>query len=153
MLVSSRVRRDTKQRTPVNTPARRRFRPESEPLESRSLLSGLTYIVNSLRDTGAGSGLDGDLRYAITQADKNPGSTIDFSVTGSIQLSKSLPPIAANMTINGPGSSSLTVKGGGSASNFSPFMINSGVTAAISNLTVAQAGAPVMVEASTTRAT
>src|SRR5262245_57131832 len=54
-----------------------------ECLEDRALLSAL-YTVNSLGDTGAGSGPSGDLRYCITQADHNPGSTVRFGVTGTI---------------------------------------------------------------------
>ena len=54
-----------------------------EPLESRALLSLTTWTVNSLGDTGTGSGTSGDLRYVITQADKTTGdNTINFSVTG-----------------------------------------------------------------------
>jgi hypothetical protein len=40
------------------------------------------YTVNSLGDTGAGSGTTGDLRYCMTQANLAGGSnTITFSVT------------------------------------------------------------------------
>ena len=53
-----------------------------ESLEGRTLLS--TYTVDSLGDTGTGLGSSGDLRYAITQANLSPGSTIQFSVTGTI---------------------------------------------------------------------
>ena len=42
-----------------------------EPLEERALLS--TFTVNDLGDTGAGSGLTGDLRYCITQANEDLG--------------------------------------------------------------------------------
>src|ERR1017187_5754293 len=79
---------------------RRAFGPALEQVEDRVLLSGNTYTVNSLADTGTGTGLTGDLRYAITQADSNPGSTIDFSVTGAIQLREALPDLSANVTIN-----------------------------------------------------
>ena len=41
-----------------------------EPLEGRALLSLTTWTVNSLGDTGTGSGTSGDLRYVITQADQ-----------------------------------------------------------------------------------
>src|SRR5262249_61186788 len=67
-----------------------------ERLEDRALLSGL-YTVNSLGDVGAGSGQSGDLRYCITQADRNPGSTVQFGVTGTISLHSSLPDISARM--------------------------------------------------------
>ena len=73
--------------------------------------SGITYTVNSLGDTGTGSGDSGDLSYAITQADANPGSIIDFGVTGTIQLTKALPSLSADVTINGPSEGSLTIQG------------------------------------------
>ena len=54
-------------------------------------MSGNVYTVTSLADLGTGSGPYGDLRYAINQADANPGSTIDFDVTGTIQLARHFP--------------------------------------------------------------
>jgi hypothetical protein len=61
-----------------------------EGLEHRTLLS--TFTVNSLGDTGSGSGTSGDLRYCITQADATTGdNTINFSVTGTITLNSALP--------------------------------------------------------------
>jgi hypothetical protein len=41
-------------------------------LESRTLLS--TWTVNSLGDTGTGTGMAGDLRFVITQVDKTTGN-------------------------------------------------------------------------------
>ena len=38
-----------------------------------------------------GTGLSGDLRYVIGRANNDPGSTIDFSVAGTIQLASALP--------------------------------------------------------------
>ncbi len=81
-----------------------------EGLEERVLMSGLTYTVDATTDTGAGSGTSGDLRYTITQADLNPGSTIQFAVSGTIVLDSQLPDITANMTIDGPGASNLTIQ-------------------------------------------
>jgi hypothetical protein len=78
-------------------------------LEDRALLSGV-YTVNSLGDTGAGLGQSGDLRYCITRADNNPGSTIRFGVTGTIALKTSLPDVGANLNIVGPGAGKLTVR-------------------------------------------
>ncbi len=80
-------------------------------LEGRALLS--TFTVNSLGDTGTGSGFSGDLRYVITQVDQTPGdNTINFAVTGTITLNSALPHLS-NSTgvtdIEGPGASSLTV--------------------------------------------
>ena len=84
-----------------------------EPLEGRALLSLTTWTVNSLGDTGTGSGTSGDLRYVITQADQTPGdNTINFAVTGTITLNSALPDLSNTtglMDIEGPGASSLTV--------------------------------------------
>jgi hypothetical protein len=114
----------------------RRLRPiVIEPLEDRALLS--TYTVNDLADT-AGSSTDVTLRYAITEGDANSGSTIDFSVTGTIALSSTLPAISASVTFNGPGASSLTIQGGGTLSNFNILTVSSGVVS-LSGLTLADA--------------
>jgi hypothetical protein len=101
--------------------------------------SGINYTVNSLADTGAGTGFSGDLRYAIIQADNNPGSTIEFAVTGTIALKTALPDLSEDVTINGPGVPSLTIQGFGSPSPFSSvsvFNVDSGVVASISGVTV-----------------
>ncbi len=118
--------------------SRRGFGPRLERVEERLLLSGNTYYVSSLADTGSGVGPFGDLRHAITQADLNPGSTIDFQVTGTIRLSNALPDLSADVTINGPGAAALTVNGG--SSNFGVFKVDDHVTASISGLTVTGGG-------------
>ena len=76
-----------------------------------------------------GSGTSGDLRYCITEANLSSNNTIDFSVPGTIQLTKALPALSANVTVMGPGSTSLSIDGGGTGSNFSVLTINKGVTA------------------------
>ena len=78
---------------------------------TESSCPGMTYTVDETTDTGAGSGTSGDLRYAITQANANPGSTIQFSVSGTIALESALPELTANVTIDGPGASDLTIQG------------------------------------------
>jgi hypothetical protein len=107
-----------------------------EQFECRAPLSANTYTVNSLDDTGSGSGRSGDLLYAIDHALVNPGSTIDFGVTGTIQLMAPLPDLRANVTINastGP----VTILGGPGTSDSSIFQIDSGVAAVLSGLILA----------------
>src|SRR6516225_9619873 len=82
------------------------FRPRLELLERR--LVPVTYTVTGTGDTGTGSGLTGDLRYCVGQADANAGSTIQFDAAAfatpqTITLGGTeLPVITANMTITGP---------------------------------------------------
>jgi hypothetical protein len=84
----------------------RGWRPLLEVLEDR--LVPAAYTVNTLTDTGTGTGLAGDLRYCITQADANPGSTVQFDATvfatpQTITLSGTeLPVVTADLTIQGP---------------------------------------------------
>jgi hypothetical protein len=89
----------------------RAYRPRFEVLEARHLLS--TYVVDRLTDSGAGSGLAGDLRYCIDQA--ADGDAITFGVTGTINLTYGLE-LDRNISIEGPGADLLTVSGPGSHS-------------------------------------
>ena len=99
-----------------------------------------TYTVTNLNSSGSGS-----LPAAITQANAqtgNPaGSSIQFAqgVTGQITLESGLTLSETDgpETITGPGASSLTVSGGGPSSDFSVFTVDSGVTASISGLAIA----------------
>jgi CSLREA domain-containing protein len=90
---------------------------------------------NGVCETATGNGTC-TLRAAIQEANALPAGTyeIKFNVTGIITLGSDLPAIANNIDINGPGASSLTVSG---ANSFRPFLINSGKTVSISNLTIA----------------
>ncbi len=108
-----------------------------ETLEVRALLSS-AYEVDSLTDTGAGSGLTGDIRYCIAQADQsaNAGSTITFdpALTGStISLSHGQLVISDAMTITGPGASSLTLSGNNSSRLFD---VASGGSLTLENVTL-----------------
>src|SRR5262249_15988606 len=79
----------------------------------------------------------GDLRYCITQADRNPGSTVQFGVTGTISLHSSLPDISARMNIAGPGAGKLNVQF--YPSGITPkgiLTVDSGVSATVSGLTL-----------------
>src|SRR5579885_459954 len=94
-----------------------------EALEGRALLS--IYLVDNTGDAGVGTGSLGDLRYAITQADRDTGdSTIVFApnlygqtialATGTLAIDKP----SGTLTIRGPGAAGLAVSGGGLAQVF-----------------------------------
>ena len=97
-----------------------------ETLESRTLLS--TYTVTNTSDSGTGS-----LRQAITDANTAGGTnTVDLTgVSGTIALASVLPALASNITIDGPGASTLTVNG---ESHGTVFTVDSGVTGEIIGL-------------------
>jgi hypothetical protein len=75
------------------------FRPVIEALEDRNLLS--TFTVDHLADDLVGSGLNGSLRYCITNA--TDGDAISFGVTGTINLTGALPALSHSISIAGPG--------------------------------------------------
>ncbi len=79
----------------------------------------LTFTVTSTADTNT----PGTLRFAIAQANANPGSTIAFSLPASstITLTSSLPTITAGVTIDGTGVTGLTISG---ANSFQVFTVN-----------------------------
>jgi len=66
-----------------------------------------TWTVNNTVDSGTGSGTSDDLRYALTKF--GAGDTIQFSVTGTITLTSSLPNVSQSLTIQGPGARLLTI--------------------------------------------
>ncbi len=131
---------------------RRRARglaPLLERLEDRTVLSPTVYTVTFWGDSSGDphTSTSGDLRYCIGLANANTanpdGSLIQFNslfnVARTITLGNglTLSNEAAPTTITGPGTSLLTVLGGGSSSNFSVFTVKSGVTLTISELTIA----------------
>jgi hypothetical protein len=84
-----------------------------ESLEDRSLPS--TFTVTDLGDAGAGSGLQGDLRYAVTTANGNAdlSNRIVFrrGLAGTIILTQGPLAITKNLAIDGPGADLITVSG------------------------------------------
>jgi hypothetical protein len=103
-----------------------------EVLEGRIVLSAFT--VDRLTDMGQGSGLAGDLRYCLTQATGQ--DTIEFGVTGTINLSQALPDVSSSITLDGPGVNVLTVQRN-SGGSYRIFKVDAGATVAISGLTIA----------------
>ncbi|HEU4712969.1 MAG TPA: choice-of-anchor Q domain-containing protein [Pyrinomonadaceae bacterium] len=108
-----------------------------------------TFTVNSLLDTpdaAPGNGTCADLngactlRAAIQETNSLSGDdTINFSVTGTINLTGALPALSSNVAINGPGSALLTVRrdiGG----NYRIFQ--SSGTSSISGLTITNGRTP-----------
>jgi CSLREA domain-containing protein len=96
-----------------------------------------TFFVNSLTDTGAGSGTIGDLRYCITQAQATPGTdTITVTTTGTVLLQSSLPAITESLSLSGSGASFFIVNGQHLA-GVTPFIVGgSGITVTIGGLTI-----------------
>jgi hypothetical protein len=118
------------------------YRPRLEALEDRCLPSQIGLTVTSLADSGPGT-----LRAAIQTADSGSHSdkyTISFAVTGTINLLTPLPDLnsSSNITIQGPGASNLTVEPAAGASFSSAIItVDSGTTASLSGLTVANGNA------------
>ena len=92
--------------------------------------SAAIITVTNTNDSGSGS-----LRAAIAAA--APGDTINFSVTGTITLTSGVLSIGENLTITGPGPTSLTVSGNNASQ---VFHISTG-TVNISGLTVSNGNA------------
>ena len=121
-----------------------------EGLEERVVLSPTIYTVDRTTDSGAtvagsGSGVTGDLRYVIYQADHNSnsdGSTIQFDPTvfaaaQTIALSSDLGTLdltetAGSAEIDGP-TAGVTISGDSAVEVFN---VASGVTATLSGLTI-----------------
>jgi hypothetical protein len=95
-------------------------------------------IVTTNADSGAGS-----LRQAI--ADACPGSTITFAktVVSPITLASELS-IDENLTIQGPGASSLTISGNNSVRVFNIGSVTPAIDVTLSGLTLSNGKAPVV---------
>ncbi|HEX8472773.1 MAG TPA: Calx-beta domain-containing protein [Pyrinomonadaceae bacterium] len=95
--------------------------------------------ADNLCNDGAGNCT---LRAAIQQANATTGAdTIGFSVTGTINLTGALPDITDNLTLNGPGSSLLTVRRD-TGGDYRIFTVESSLVISISGLTVANGRTP-----------
>src|SRR5262249_230040 len=82
--------------------------------------------VTNTQDSGPGS-----LRQAL--ADANDGDTINFAVTGTIELATGEMVVDESITIAGPGAETLAVNGSGKST---VFHIASGEAVSISGLTI-----------------
>src|SRR5262249_34306909 len=120
---------------PIRKRPLRRARPALEALEDRAVPS--TFTVNNLLDDGS----VGSLRWAVSQANSNPGDdTINFDTTvfktpQTINLSGTqleLTDTSVTETIAGP-AAGVTVSGGGLSR---VFQVDGLVTASISGLTI-----------------
>jgi len=102
------------------------------PLVMASPIFAATLTVNSTSDNNDGIwGNEHDtLREAISHA--SPGDTIQFSTTGTITLTSTLPTIAKDLTIAGPGAALLAVSG----NHTCRVLMISGGTVSISGLTI-----------------
>jgi hypothetical protein len=97
------------------------------------------YLVNSLTDTGAGSGLAGDLRYCVAHATSG-ADTINFGVTGTIKLESALPALNTSVAIAGPGAGALTVERDAAIfTSYGIFTVGSAATVQVSGLTLTNA--------------
>jgi hypothetical protein len=141
------MKRNRSPRRPARKPVKIwSFRPSIEVLEDRLAPAVTVYTVTSLTDTNPGGGgngaaTSGDLRYCITQANLNGGSTNDIvfgpnASDGTLLLNQALPPLQANVNINGPGAGNVTIQRANGAPAFSIFTVTRGVTDSINGLTI-----------------
>ena len=124
---------------------RRRSRPTLERCEGRVLLT--TYTVTALTDSGAGRGTSGDLRYCLRMANRDgERDTINFAVTGTIQVDSPLPSVvnSRGVILAGPGAGALTIRGGGDAAQFTILRVKQNATAVIAGLTFADGNSPLL---------
>src|SRR5262245_8706451 len=109
----------------------RRFQPTLHQLEDRQ--APALYTVTTLSDESNGTAIGGiSLREALIAGDAD---TIDFAVTGTINLESALPNLTGNRPILGPGAGSLTVRRA-AAAQFGIFNAVAGSDVEISGLTI-----------------
>jgi len=126
----------------------RRSRIAVEALEARDVPA--VFTVTTLADDNNGFEVGGvSLREAITAANDRPDDdTIDFAVTGTINLGGALPELASNIAVDGPGADRLTVRRA-TWDNYGVFSVNA-TAVRLSGLTVSDGNSPAWAEASTT---
>lgn len=91
---------------------------------------------NAPAGSGEGAGANGDLRYCMAKANMAGGSnTIEFSVTGIINLAGELPLINNDLTIHGPGANLMTVRRN-TGGDYRIFTINLNRVVTINGLTI-----------------
>jgi hypothetical protein len=126
-------------RTPRRT-ADALFHPRLEELEDRWLPSQLGLTVSSLADSGPGT-----LRSAILTANAGSHSdkfTINFGVTGTIDLQTPLPDLNSSIAIQGPGAASLTIERAAGVSFFAAIVtVDAGQSASLTGLRIANGSA------------
>jgi len=113
--------------------------PASFVLTNQVNPAPLAVTVTTLADDPSGSiPRYTTLRDAITEANAGPtrSAEITFAVTGTIDLTSALPDLANNISIEGPGATSLTVQRDQNAVGFSVFTVDSGDTVSISGITI-----------------
>ena len=109
-------------------------RLHAEGLEERRMLA--TYTVDSLSDVTAADGFT-TLREAVTAANGSGGAdTINFNVTGTITLGSGQISITDDLTITGPGVSSLTIDGAGASRVLNVTHATNTLNVGISGLTI-----------------
>jgi hypothetical protein len=103
-------------------------------LEARNLLS--TFTVDHLADDLMGNGLNGSLRYCMTNAADEDDIQFGDGVTGTINLTRTLPDLTHSITIQGPSPDQLTVRRD-TGGNYRIFTVHGGITVGIGGLTIA----------------
>ena len=118
-----------------------------------AVIPATTIVVNSLADGAPANNGQCTLREALINANNNnqSGSTdcaagsgrdaINFSVTGTINLTGGLPSITDNLNLYGPGASQLTVRRD-TGGDYRIFTINPGITVDIVKLTITKGSLP-----------
>ncbi len=115
------------------------FAPRSSPAKSTTTTASVR-TVNSAADSDDGTcdAADCTLREALNAV--QAGDTIVFSSLFNtpqvIYLAGQLPAIAVNLTLTGPGASLLTVRRNAYDNDYTVLLVNAGVTATISGLTL-----------------